>query len=212
MTVTRLRVEDFRCLREVEIDLIPGCNVIFGANGSGKTSLLEAIHFLPTGKSFRAARAQSVIRHTSRQSTVFGVVSHDGMSSSIGMSRSRDGTRVLRVNGEEVHAQSVVARLLPVQVLGPRTVELILAGPDTRRKFLNFGVFHVKPLFQESWVGAERCLRHRNRLLRTESRDIAEYRAWETQLARFSHQVDEMRCVHVAEAVISNGIWPGNLG
>ena len=194
MSLVRLQVENVRNVERLDLELGGEANLIVGPNGSGKTTLLEAIHLLSLGRSFRSGRAGGLIRYGSPSLTVFGVVRTDGFQHSVGFSRGRDGTREFRVNGETQRRVSEVARLLPVQVLGPRTVDLIQEGPDLRRRFLNWGVFHVKPAFQSVWTAAERSLRHRNLLLRQDRAvDPSEFASWERQLAEHSVALDGMR-------------------
>ena len=197
MTLERLQIANVRNLERVELDLTDRGNLLVGANGSGKTSVLEAVHLLSMGRSFRPGRASGLIRYGASECTVFGVARVDGFQYSIGFTRGRDGAREFRVNGESQRLASEVARLLPIQVLGPRTVDLIQEGPDLRRRFLNWGVFHVKPAFRAEWAAAERSLRSRNRLLReidgARIADSAEFTSWEWQLAQHSARLDAMR-------------------
>lgn len=206
MTLRSLQVANIRNLERVELELHNAVNLIVGSNGSGKTSVLEAIHLLSVGRSFRSGRAGSLIRYGASSSTVFGSVLQDEFTHGIGFARGRDGVREFRVNGERQSRVSEVTRLLPVQVLGPRTVDLIQEGPEHRRRFLGWGVFHVKPSYQPSWTAAERSLRHRNRLLRTVGAEgglnaavAREFASWEHQLAEFATRLHVLRSEYLAE-------------
>src|ERR1700761_7426623 len=72
MSLIELTVNDVRCLRHVELALHPRLNLIWGSNGSGKTSLLEAIFLLGRGRSFRTRNSERLIRHGQQRLVVFG--------------------------------------------------------------------------------------------------------------------------------------------
>ena len=109
MTLERLQIANVRNLERVELDLTDRGNLLVGANGSGKTSVLEAVHLLSMGRSFRPGRASGLIRYGASECTVFGVARVDGFQYSIGFTRGRDGAREFRVNGESQRLASEVA-------------------------------------------------------------------------------------------------------
>ena len=202
MTLRSLQVANVRNLEQVEVRLESPVSLITGPNGSGKTSVLESVHLLAVGRSFRAGRSGSLIRYGSASCTVFGSVQQDEFTHGIGFTRGRDGTREFRINGERQSRVSEVTRILPVQVLGPRTIDLIQEGPEYRRRFIGWGVFHVKPSYQPTWTAAERSLRHRNRLLRSVGKKArpltppaleAELASWEKQLAEHAANLHLLR-------------------
>ena len=220
MTLRQVQITGVRNLDRVELDLgDAGVTLVIGPNGSGKTSILEALHLLAVGRSFRSGRAGSLIRYGTGECTVFGSIQRDEFTYAVGFARGRDGRREFRVNGERQSRVSEISRLLPVQVLGTRTVDLIQEGPAYRRRFLNWGVFHVEPTFQETWAAAERSLKHRNRLLRQalDSGRILyamgdEYAAWELQLAEHAAKLEVQRRSYLEEfRVVLKGVL-GRIG
>ena len=92
MTLERLGVQRFRNIHQVSVDLQPGLNLIHGDNGSGKTSLLESIYFLSTGRSFRSGALQPVIQKGSEECLVTGNYQQGGGRYQLGSSRSVDGS------------------------------------------------------------------------------------------------------------------------
>ena len=108
MTLETLKITDFRCLEAVEVELDQRYNLIFGANASGKTSLLEAIAYLGRGRSFRGANTNEVIRHGSTEFLLQGKVMVAGRSIPIGIRNSRKGPE-LRVAGENVYSAAALA-------------------------------------------------------------------------------------------------------
>ena len=72
MGIQQFFAKNFRCLEGVELEPDPHYNLIFGANASGKTSVLEAVAYLGRGKSFRGASTNKLVRHGAREFTLFG--------------------------------------------------------------------------------------------------------------------------------------------
>ena len=165
--LTRLLITNLRNIVQASLAFSPQLNLIVGKNGSGKTSLLEAIHYLATARSFRSHQITPLVTHGENETVVFGqIVGDSGREIRAGVSRSLAGKREIRIDGEPISKASELARLLPVLVLGQETVDLLLGSPQLRRKFLNWGVFHVKPTFSDEWDIANRCLKQRNKLLK----------------------------------------------
>ena len=96
---------------------------------------------------------------------------------------------------------SELARLLPVLVLGPETVDLLLGSPQLRRKFLNWGVFHVKPTFSDEWDIANRCLKQRNKLLKG-GHPKQELKVWTDKLVQAAETIDRYRQTYFDKYVI----------
>ncbi len=192
MSLAWLEVERVRNIRKAHLQFSPGINLLYGDNGSGKTSLLESVYFLGSARTFRSTSIDPFITRDEERCLVRGSVAGPGVSRDIGVQRSRSGERQIRIDGEDIHRASDLAMLLPTLVLGPDTVNLLLGGPALRRRFLNWGVFHVEPSFTRIWEEANRCLRQRNELLR-QGADPRELKAWTQSLAGYSEQLDTMR-------------------
>ena len=165
MPLSRLRIEFFRCLTHVELDLDPQQNYFFGPNGAGKTSLLEAIHVLGRGRSFRLRQNKRLIQYDAEGFTVFGEVRLSDRSHKLGVRVDASG-RQLRLDGQRGPAMTELARILPVFVIEPSVHFLIEGGPGERRRFLDWGVFHVEQGYIPAWRRYRRVLGQRNAALR----------------------------------------------
>ena len=165
MPLSRLRIEFFRCLTHVELDLDPQQNYFFGPNGAGKTSLLEAIHVLGRGRSFRLRQNKRLIQYDAEGFTVFGEVRLSDRSHKLGVRVDASG-RQLRLDGQSGPAMTELARILPVFVIEPSVHFLIEGGPGERRRFLDWGVFHVEQGYIPAWRRYRRVLGQRNAALR----------------------------------------------
>ena len=165
MSIALLRANHVRNLVDVEIEPHPQLNIIFGENASGKTSLLEAIYLLSTAKSFRTHRIGHVIQHGQEKLTLFCRTRTNQQTHQIGIERSRNKTTI-RVDRESVHQLSTLTRYLPIQLITPQVNSLLEQGPKMRRRFLDWGVFHVKQDYLSNWRSFHRVLQQRNALLR----------------------------------------------
>lgn len=163
MSINTLKLNDFRNITHAELELVPSCNFIVGDNGSGKTSLLEAIYILSQGRSFRARSAKSIISHDKE---CFQVTSSLVNDIYVGMERALSGKHVLRINGENANSIALVSEKLPIQIINPDCIDLIAGGPKERRQFLDWGVFYHEGLFLECWREYQRVLQQRNACLR----------------------------------------------
>lgn len=188
--LTRLEVSSFRNLAEIKLDLSQQLNLVFGLNGSGKTSILEAINLLATGKSFRSSLVDPLIMEGQSSATVFA---QTGDHKSIGLNRPRKQKHQLRLNGVNQTNWDDVARELPVQVLDAGAFQLLEGGPKARRRFMDWGVFHVEPGFLEQWRRVRKCLSHRNQLLKLSRVPEDELLVWDNELSDASNRVHQHR-------------------
>ncbi|HXG28033.1 MAG TPA: DNA replication/repair protein RecF [Nevskiales bacterium] len=192
MHLTELRIRNFRCIAEAELAPGAGINLIIGDNASGKSSLLEAIYFLGRAQSFRGTPSDRLIRSGARTLSVFGRVRNGtGLETSLGVLRGDRHSRIKIGAREDAGIVELVAAL-PVQVIDPRLHRLLEEGPEQRRRFLDWGVFHVEQGFYPAWLRYQRALRQRNRTLRAAA-PAAEVCAWDVELAQQAEQIDRVR-------------------
>jgi DNA replication and repair protein RecF len=159
------RAEQFRCLAEVEFELDPRANLFIGPNASGKTSLLEAAFFLGRGRSFRSRRRDALIRHGQEAFLLAGRSEVGAVATPLGVRASRKDTE-WRVGGAPADGIADLAEQFPAQVIDPDVHKLLEEGPGRRRRFLDWGVFHVEPAFLENWRRYHQALRQRNAALK----------------------------------------------
>jgi DNA replication and repair protein RecF len=195
LSLHRLQVTDFRCLQSVALDLDPRFTLVSGANASGKTSLLEAIYVLGRGRSFRTRRLEHLIRHGSERFVVFGEVDAFERRVSLGVEGSVAGIRA-KLGGAKARSLAELAPLLPVQIIDPEIHRLIEEGPSRRRRFLDWGVFHVEPRFVEDWQRYQQALKQRNAALRSRQ-PRAVTAAWDADLARYGESLSAARARYV---------------
>ncbi len=188
--IIRLNVSSVRNIQSTDIKPSAAVNVFFGENGSGKTSLLEAIHLLASGKSFRSSKVDPLINYEADSSVVYAEL-HNGYR--VGLSKSRRQKHELHLQGQPQSNWENVARELPLQLLDSNSFLLLEGGPRSRRKYLDWGAFHVEHSFIENWRRSRKCLANRNFLLRQKRVDIKQLAAWDAELCDAAGEVDRSR-------------------
>lgn len=188
--IQRLNVSCIRNLLSAQLEPSPGINLLYGENGSGKTSALEAIHLLGTGRSFRSSKLDPIISHDCEEAVVFAEL-FGGVQ--IGLSKSRRQNHQLKFQNEKQANWENVAHELPMQVLDSTSFLLLEGGPKPRRKFLDWGVFHVEPGFVNSWRRSRKAIANRNLLLKRAQLDEAQLEAWDRELTASATEVDSAR-------------------
>lgn len=198
MSLSRISVTGVRNLQPVTIAPSPRINILYGDNGSGKTSFLEAIHLLGMARSFRSTRLNPVISHDLTSCTVFGQVQLDATrASALGVSRDRSGDIRIRIDGQTVRSAAELADALPLQLINPDSFRLLEGAPKLRRQFLDWGVFHVERRFLNAWQRLQQALRQRNSWLRHGTLDGASEAAWNRELCAASDEIDGYRRAYI---------------
>jgi DNA replication and repair protein RecF len=195
LVLAELSVRDLRCIGQAELSLHPRRNLIWGGNGSGKTSLLEAMFLLGRGRSFRTRNSERLIRHGQERLVAFGRTEGAGSPASGGVHavgvevHRRDGSRA-RVDAAPVESLADLSRVFPVQVIDPEIHKLIEEGGRRRRRWLDWAVFHVEPRFADWWVRYGRAMRQRNAALRGQS---GAARPWDVEAATLGERIADAR-------------------
>ncbi|WP_323846133.1 DNA replication/repair protein RecF [Microbulbifer magnicolonia] len=190
MALTRLALSHFRNISAADLALGPGVNLFCGPNGSGKTSLLEAVHMLATGRSFRSRQHGSVIQQGRDELTVFGQLD---TGYGVGVERRRDGAGRIRINQAPAESSSQLASCLPLQVINSDSFAALDGGPGVRRRLLDWTVFHVEHSFAQVWKNYQIALRQRNALLRRGKIAADLLTVWEQRLADSGERIDQLR-------------------
>ena len=198
MRLTRLHVRDLRCLADVEIELHPRLNIVSGRNGAGKSSLLEAIHLLAYGRSFRGRVRDGLIRTGAPAIEVFVEWDEQARPARRAGLRHAGGQWEARLDGEPVDLLGTLSAALAVLTFEPGSHALVDGPGEARRRFLDWGLFHVEPGFLPQWRRHARALKQRNALLR-QGAQADQLQAWEAELAEAGEQLTTARRRYVVE-------------
>jgi DNA replication and repair protein RecF len=194
MPLQRIQVSDFRCLHSAQLEFDPKFTLISGPNASGKTSLLESIYVLGRGRSFRSRRLDNLIRSGADRFVIYGEAGAERRSG-MGIEGSALGMRA-RMDGDRLTSLAELAAVLPVQIIDPEVHRLIEEGPSRRRRFLDWGVFHVEHSFVEKWQQYQQVLKQRNAALKSRQ-PAAAISAWDVDLVRLGVSIHEARTRYV---------------
>jgi len=182
LRLQRLQISQVRNIRSADFELGAGMNVFHGTNGAGKTSILEAIYILAQGKTFRHGRSENWIQHGCDQATVVveytrhnsAATTDDGDADAtrhrLGLTRGRHQWQA-KHDGDSLQSYAQLSSLLPVVLFQPYIHQLVEAGPEYRRQFLDWGVFHVEPDYLQVWRRYSKALKQRNACLKNQSSD-----------------------------------------
>ena len=178
--------------------------LFYGANAQGKTTLLESIYFLLTGRSFRTAFADQLVGPLGDSLLVRGTLAFssredkDSVDHRIGIAKRRRSKLEVSLDGNSVRSAMVLARLLPIQIIDHQSMQLILGEPGIRRRFLDWGVFHVEPSYGSLLKKWQVALAQRNAALKGVGRNgnkafLTQLEAWTEEYAGLSVQIAGMR-------------------
>jgi len=183
MQVIRLTAAGVRRFESVAIEPAAGLNLITGDNGAGKTSLLEALHLMAYGRSFRGRVRDGLVRTGSDAAEVFVEWQEgpDGRHRRAGL-RHTGQTWVGRLDGENVAQLGELCAALAVVSFEPGSHALVTGGGEPRRRFVDWGLFHVEPNFLPLWRRYARALKQRNALLKSGAGG-PQLDAWDHELA-----------------------------
>ena len=208
MGVETLQVRCFRNLLSTELQFSQQFNLFYGLNGSGKTSVLEALAYLGLGQSFRTSNHARVNRYDASGFSVFGRIAHETPLIPVGLEWSLANKLRIRIAGEEGVTRSALAEMLPLQIMTSHSHSLLSMGAEHRRRFINWGLFHVEPRFLTSWRRVQRVLKQRNILLRAPVGDTKQLRLWDLELATVAEHFSKMQATYLRQLLpYANRIW-----
>lgn len=195
MRLCRVRLSQFRCFEHIDWEPQPGLNVLLGANGMGKTSILESIHVMAYGRSFRGHGRDILVRKD--QSECMIVL--DWVETSQDSARQRRaGLRhahqqwEAKLDGIAIQQLYTLFQACAVITFEPGSHALVTGSSQLRRRFLDWGLFHVKQSFMPLWRRYARGLKQRNLLLKQHLHS-ADLDAWDQEIALAGEQITAMR-------------------
>lgn len=193
MRITRLDIAGLRRFGRVSLAPQPGVNLITGDNGAGKTSVLEALHLMAYGRSFRGRVRDGLIGRGAEAVEVF-VEWHEDASARTRRAGIRHGGQAWegRLDGANITHLGELCAALAVVTFEPGSHALVTGGGETRRRLLDWGLFHVEPAFLPFWRRYARALKQRNALLKARAGN-PELDAWDHELAEAGEPITRHR-------------------
>jgi len=170
MWLKELTITNCRIISRQKLTLSPHINLIYGANASGKTSILEALSILAFGRSFRSSRVAEVIKHNEESLIANALLYTDTHALEaepmrIGVQKTRLATHI-RINRQTIKSQAHLSKQLPLTIIHPTSYELITGGASLRRKYIDWIAFYCEPDFHRMWLTYNAVLKQRNAALK----------------------------------------------
>lgn len=200
MKLDRVQLTDFRNIKSADFTPSRSLSLISGKNGSGKSSVIEALYYLGYGRSFRTNKHESAIQHDAERFSIFTRCTNDsGEQSAVGLQRSRHEQFMCSINGNHSHRLADLVSLIPVQLFTPQSTDLIIGSPGERRRFIDWGLFHVEHQFNLMFQTFQKLLKTRNALLKRQANiDSPENAYWEQQFITVGEHLNTQRKDYVS--------------
>ena len=214
MWLESITVHNCRIIIETKLALSPILNVIVGDNGSGKSSLLEALCILSRGRSYRTSRISEVISHSADTVLCTSLLNKPSHKKTlpIGIEKTSKQTTI-RINRQDIKSQATLSKSLPITIIHPDSVELITGGPSIRRAFIDWIAFYQNREFYQLWKQYKHTLKQRNACLRTPSQRYA-LPYWTEQLISMqeplhAYRLEALAILNQNIDQYSAGLWKG---
>ncbi|RMI01703.1 MAG: DNA replication/repair protein RecF [Calditrichaeota bacterium] len=190
MQLLRLSLLNFRNYKDATIDFSDGIHVLYGENGAGKTSIIEAIHYLALTKSFRTTVDRHLILHQEEMFRIQGEFrTGQGQPLTTALAYAVDRGKQLTVNGQKIARFSEYIGEVPVVLLHPEDLNISQGSPRQRRRFLDMLLCQSSKLYLHDLIQYNRSLKQRNQLLQSGVSDPQLLIPWEENLISYGSEI-----------------------
>lgn len=209
MRLTRLQLLDFKNHEEVELDLCPQVNCLLGDNGTGKTNVLDAVHYLGNAKGYFNPIDSQNIRHGREAFLVEGSFAFDEGAGEeqdrVACAVAKGQKKLLKRNGKAYTKLADHVGRYPVVMIAPADSELILDGSEVRRKWMDMVISQYDRPYLDRLMQYQHLVQQRNNLLRyfAENRtwDEAQLEPWDERMVPLAESIAEERARFLEEFV-----------
>ena len=198
MYLNRIILSNFKNIAQAEVHFSPKINCITGANGAGKTNLLEAIHYLSMTKSFLPLQDRYICRYGSKQAALHGEYTKDGLLEKVSVSLCPDGDKVLRRNDKPYPRLSDHIGFLPIVAVSPADTSLIQDSGEERRRLMNMILSQTDVEYLRAVKLYNRTLQQRNKMLKDEAVNLDLLEAFTQMLVQYGTPIVQHR-IRLAE-------------
>jgi len=189
--IRELTIRQFRNISDLKLEFKSPMQLFYGDNGAGKSSILEAIVVLATGRSWRSKQLSQLIQHNQEAFNLQATVSLDAIDNNLGYKHHKKGLSETSLSGNSC-SLSDLAKHLPTQLISTQSYRFLTDGPKNRRSFFNWGLFHVEPSFNATWQRLQKVLKQRNASLKNH-KTPQEVEIWNDPLVELSETIDALR-------------------
>ena len=193
LAVTDLKLSHFRSHKQARVETDGRPITLYGANGAGKTNILEAISLLSPGRGLRRARVDEMARAPENLGWKITATLHSlGHVHEVETTYTGEGSRTVKIDGKTA-TQTALGRIARVVWLVPVMDRLWVEGAEGRRRFLDRLAMSFEPTHADAALAYERAMRERNRMLKDGITDPSWYSAVEKQMAETGAQIERNR-------------------
>ncbi len=197
MYLKHLNILNYKNVSQVELDFCDGINCFVGANGAGKTNLLDAVYYLSFCKSYFNSIDSQNISHDEDFFVIQGTFDRNESEEQIYVALKRNQKKQFKRNKKEYSRLSEHIGLLPLVMISPSDERLIVEGSDQRRKYIDSVVSQYNKAYLEKIIRYNRALVQRNTLLKksvrlTDALD-AQFDVWDEQMTLLGQKIFEER-------------------
>jgi DNA replication and repair protein RecF len=189
MTLTQVNIHNVRNIKKIQMNLHPNFNVFYGSNGSGKTSILEAIYLLGSGRSFKTRETTPILSFFESSLTVFAKIDVDD---TLSIQKSTLGSTKVKINQQICSNTSSLATYLPCQLFYQDMFQIIDTGPAVRRSLLDWGLFYKENNYNNLIKEYRHVLKQRNSLLKQKAKPF-NFIPWDKLLVDLAVEIDILR-------------------
>lgn len=196
MSIQEIELMYFRNHDRVKFDFSPGVNIIWGENGSGKTAIVEAIHLLSMGRSFRTHKRKDLLQYGRENFQIKGQFSNDKKTDCIRINQLADGKRKILINDVTIDGIKEMIGKHPVVILSPEEQNITKGSPQERRQYFDKIMSVVSSEYLEKLIRYQNILKQRNaslQLCKERRTDTVEVEAWEEPLGTAAIELWKLR-------------------
>ncbi|MFP4458668.1 MAG: DNA replication/repair protein RecF [Candidatus Zixiibacteriota bacterium] len=160
--IDELSLYNFRNIKTARLEFSKSFNVIFGANGSGKTSIFEAIYFAGFGSSPFGASISDVILYGEEKSAVHA----KGPLGKLSFNLDKNGSKKVLLDDKKINKMSDILGIFPQTIIGPQEVQIVIGAPSVRRKTMDMHLCQTNNIYTDALRNYSNVLSNRNAILK----------------------------------------------
>ncbi|WP_067139164.1 DNA replication/repair protein RecF [Oceanivirga salmonicida] len=196
MYIEQILVDNFRILANKKFEFSKNFNLIYGKNAQGKTSLIEAVYFLASGKSFRTRKIIEQIKENNKRMVVFSKI--NGVNYSIELSKDK---RAFYKNSNRCKYSEYLGDILVIS-FSPEDMDLIIGTPDTRRRFFNYEICQIDKKYLKYLLDFQKILKIRNKMIKNNEMESKLFEIYNEKFIDLSIELLMIRKEYIEELSI----------
>jgi len=199
MYIKSLKLKNFRNYMDLDMELIPGINILTGDNAQGKTNILEAVFFCAYGRSHRTSRDKEMQKFETEFTNVTCRVEKKGNGKKIEIRFTPDGKKFIEINGRKITRIPDLLGNLNIVMFSPEDLKVVKETPGIRRRFLDMEICSLDKVYYHNLVSYNKIILERNNLLKTRRVDPLVLDVYDGEAAKFGSEVIKRRLEYIEE-------------